>query len=198
MRGKFVVLEGIDGSGKTTLARRISSAVGNAVITSEPTDGKIGAALRSGELGDIPPAAEALLFAADRAVHTETIKKILDSGTWVICDRYIGSTVAYQATSMGQDADWEWLIGIQKRSVIEPDVTFLLDIDPEEALRRVGERGNGTSRFERPAYLKGVRSAYLRLKDRFGYCVIDASKDADSVFADVMDIMERKGLHASK
>ena len=73
MRGRFIVLEGVDGTGKTTLAKRLADLVGDAVVTSEPTSGRIGSALRSGELGYIPPAAEALLFAADRAIHTAEI-----------------------------------------------------------------------------------------------------------------------------
>ncbi|KUE73465.1 hypothetical protein AUQ37_02240 [Candidatus Methanomethylophilus sp. 1R26] len=70
----------------------------------EPTDGPLGSVLRFGSLGDIPPAAEALLFAADRAVHTEQIEKVLSEGRWVICDRYLASTAAYQAAAMGEAA----------------------------------------------------------------------------------------------
>lgn len=73
MKGKFIVIEGIDGSGKTTLVRRLVDKIGNAVPTFEPTNGQIGSILRSGSLGNVPPAAEALLFAADRAIHTEEI-----------------------------------------------------------------------------------------------------------------------------
>lgn len=65
MRGRFIVLEGVDGSGKTSLARRLAEGH-DTWVTFEPTDSAVGSALRSGELGDIPPAAEALLFAADR------------------------------------------------------------------------------------------------------------------------------------
>ena len=197
MRGRFIVLEGVDGTGKTTLAKRLADLVGDAVVTSEPTSGRIGSALRSGELGDIPPAAEALLFAADRAIHTAEIEKVLESGRWVVCDRYMGSTVAYQSASMGEDADIEWLIGMQKNAVIEPDATFLLDMDPEESLRRVDSRGD-KSRFEKLDFLRDVREGYLRLAERFGYCVIDASKDRDAVFADVLEALREKGLYASE
>lgn len=198
MRGRFIVLEGVDGTGKTTLAKRLADLVGDAVVTSEPTSGRIGLALRSGELGDIPPAAEALLFAADRAIHTAEIEKVLESGRWVVCDRYMGSTVAYQSASMGEDADIEWLIGMQKNAVIEPDATFLLDMDPEESLRRVDSRGEDKSRFEKLDFLRDVREEYLRLAERFGYCVIDASKDRDAVFADVLEALREKGLYASE
>ena len=196
MRGKFIVLEGIDGSGKTTLAHRISEAVGGAELTFEPTSGPIGSALRSGSFGEMPPAAEALLFAADRAIHTESIRGILDSGKWVVCDRYLGSTVAYQSASFGDGADWEWLLSMQSKSVITPDMTVLLDIDPEVSMARVSSRGEQLSRFEKLDFLKKVRSAYLRLADILDYQVVDASKDADQVAEEVLGIMARKGLYA--
>ena len=196
MKGKFIVIEGIDGSGKTTLAKTIAEAVGGADLTFEPTKGAIGQALRSGSYGDIPPAAEALLFAADRAIHTEEIKKKLDSGVWVICDRYLGSTVAYQSASFGDAADWDWLLGMQKKSVITPDLTILLDIDPEAGLKRVDVRGEALSRFEKLDFLKKVREAYLRLADILDYDVVDAAQPPADVAKEVLQIMERKGLYA--
>ncbi len=198
MRGRFIVLEGVDGTGKTTLAGRLADMIGDAAVTSEPTTGRIGAVLRSGELGDIPPAAEALLFAADRAIHTAEMEGILESGRWVICDRYMASTVAYQSAAMGGGADIEWLIEMQRHAVIEPDATFLLDMDPEESLRRVDSRGGGTSRFEKLDFLREVRREYLRLAERFGFSVIDASADRDSVFSEVAGILKEKGLYASE
>lgn len=196
MRGKFIVLEGIDGSGKTTLARTIAEAVGGAYLTSEPTDGALGTALRSGSFGNIPPAAEALLFAADRAIHTAEISEILESGRWVICDRYLGSTVAYQSASFGEDADWDWLLGMQRKSVIAPDLTVLLDIDPEQSLGRVNSRGEELSRFEKADFLGKVRSAYLRLADILGYRIVDASLPREKVAETVLGIMEKEGLYA--
>lgn len=196
MKGRFIVIEGIDGSGKTTLANRIAEAVGGADITFEPTKSKLGSALRSGSFGEIPPAAEALLFAADRAIHTEEIKKALDSGRWVICDRYLGSTVAYQSASFGDAADWDWLLSMQSKSVITPDLTILLDIDPEKGLSRVTTRGEELSRFEKLDFLKRVRSAYLRLSEILDYQVVDASQPQEEVAEEVLSIMEKKGLYA--
>lgn len=196
MKGKFIVIEGIDGSGKTTLARRIAEAVGGAELTFEPTKGPIGQALRSGAYGNIPPAAEALLFAADRAIHTEEIKKKLDSGVWVICDRYLGSTVAYQSASFGDAADWDWLLRMQSKSVITPDLTILLDLDPETGLGRVNSRGEELSRFEKLDFLRKVREAYLRLADILDYEVVDASEPPETVAGKVLKKMEWKGLYA--
>ena len=197
MRGTFIVIEGIDGSGKTTLARRL--VAGRDVwLTAEPTKGRLGTMLRSGELGDIPPAAEALLFAADRSIHTAEIEAELEKGRWVICDRYAGSTVAYQSASMGDAADWDWLNSMQAHSVIRPDAVILLDMDPEESMARVGTRGEELSRFEKLDFQRRVRSAYLRLAEQFGYIVIDASKGADEVFADAVEALRSRGIDASE
>lgn len=196
MKGKFIVLEGIDGSGKTSLAKRIAEAVGGAELTFEPTKSALGSALRSGSFGDIPPSAEALLFAADRAIHTEEIKKHLDAGRWVICDRYLGSTVAYQSASFGDSADWEWLLAMQSKSVIEPDMTILLDIDPQISMARVNTRGEELSRFEKIDFLSKVRDAYLRLADILDYTVIDATMTQEKVAETVLGIMAEKGLYA--
>ncbi len=197
MRGKFIVIEGIDGSGKTTLAHRLVETIGAADSTFEPTNGQIGTILRSGSLGNVSPAAEALLFAADRAIHTEEIKKILNSGRWVVCDRYLGSTVAYQSAALGEGADIEWLLNIQSKSVIEPDATFLLDLDPEVGMSRVGSRGEDLSRFEKLDYQKKVRSAYLNIAKTLNYHVINANQSPDLVYRSVMEILEKKGLYAS-
>jgi dTMP kinase len=197
MRGTFIVIEGIDGSGKTTLAKRLAGSR-DVWLTAEPTKGRLGSMLRSGELGDIPPAAEALLFAADRSIHTAEIESELEKGRWVICDRYAGSTVAYQSASMGDSADWDWLNSMQAHSVIRPDAVILLDMDPEESMARVGSRGEELSRFERLDFQRRVRTAYLRLAEQFGYIVIDASKGADEVFADAVNALKQRGIDASE
>ena len=197
MRGTFIVIEGIDGSGKTTLARRLASGK-DAWTTFEPTRAKLGAMLRSGELGDIPPAAEALLFAADRAIHTAEIERELEKGRWVICDRYAGSTVAYQSASMGDAADWDWLNDMQRHSIIEPDAVILLDMDPEASMARVGTRGEELSRFEKLDFQRRVREAYLRLARQYGYIVVDASRSPDEVYADVVNALRERGIDASE
>lgn len=197
MRGTFIVIEGIDGSGKTTLAKRLAGSR-DVWLTAEPTKGRLGSMLRSGELGDIPPAAEALLFAADRSIHTAEIESELEKGRWVICDRYAGSTVAYQSASMGDSADWDWLSSMQAHSVIRPDAVILLDMDPEESMARVGSRGEELSRFEKLDFQRRVRTAYLRLAEQFGYIVIDASKGADEVFADAVNALKQRGIDASE
>ena len=95
---------------------------------------------------------------------------------------------------MGDDADWDWLCGIQKHSVIEPDAVILLDVDPELSMSRVGLRGEERSRFEKTAFQKEVRKAYLKLADMFGYIVIDASADADPVYARAAGALKERGI----
>lgn len=196
MSGKFVVFEGIDGSGKTTVAKRLALDLGG-WFTAEPTDGRLGTMLRSGELGAIPPAAEALLFAADRAIHTAQISERLGSGQNVICDRYFGSTVAYQSAAADR-ADWEWLCTMQKRAVIAPDAVVLLDIDPEISMERVGSRGEERSRFEKLDYQRRVRAAYLRLAEEYGYIVIDASGTVEDVYGKTVCELKKRGIYASE
>ena len=197
MRGTFIVIEGIDGSGKTTLAERLASGK-DAWLTAEPTKGPLGRMLRSGELGDIPPAAEALLFAADRAIHTAEIERELAKGRWVICDRYAGSTVAYQSASMEGNADWDWLNSMQKHSVIQPDAVILLDMDPEESMARVGSRGEELSRFEKLEFQRRVRKAYLDLAQQYGYIIVDAARPPEDVYRDVVSELQSRGIDASE
>lgn len=196
MKGKFVVFEGIDGSGKTTLAKRLAAERGG-WFTAEPTQSRLGTMLRSGEFGKVPPEAEALLFTADRAVHTEEITRRLDAGQDVFCDRYSGSTVVYQSVS-SDGADWDWLCAIQKRASVEPDAVVLLDIDPDASMHRVGARGEEVSRFEDLGFQRRVREAYLRLAEEYGYIVIDASGSVEQVYDRTVDELRKRGINASE
>lgn len=176
-----MVLEGIDGSGKSTLSRVIRDILSkdgfDVEITQEPTNDEIGSLIREGRVKNISQSAEALLFVADRAVHTERIKEWMSEGKIVICDRYFASTVAYQSSGLnGEALDREWLISMNVPIMITPDLTVLLDIEPEKGLERIGERGE-RSKFEELEYLGNVRREYLRLADEYGFLVIDAEND---------------------
>ena len=96
----FVVLEGIDGCGKSSVARLVAKRLGTkAVLTREPTDSWIGRAVRRGDKHKVSPYTDALLFMADRAQHTEEISRLLERRKTVVCDRYYHSTVAYHSLS---------------------------------------------------------------------------------------------------
>lgn len=193
----FVVIEGIDGCGKSTVSETVATTIGpRAVLTREPTDSWIGRAVRKGESSEVSPYLDALLFMADRANHTLEIEDHLKKDRIVVCDRYYHSTVAYQTAYLRRKAlgdNFEWLLDANMRISIHPDATFLLMISPEEALGRIGDRGE-LSRFERLDFLREVQDNYLRLAARDGTIVkVDASRPPAEVVADILRILgERK------
>jgi len=195
MKGKIIVVEGIDGSGKSTmcskLAERLEEEGYSTRLTAEPTHGRIGAIIRSGAIPGISQSTEALLFVADRNDHTEEMERWAEDGTIVICDRYFASTIAYQSSGLdGTDVDRDWLLSISQRFVDRPDLTLLLDVDPEASLARVSARGEEISKFEKLEFLRRVREEYLRLAEEYGFVVIDASRDQESVLEDAMKRIE--------
>lgn len=192
--GAFIVLEGIDGSGKTTVSRRVAEELRSkgmrVEVTAEPTHEGIGAFIRSGDAGKVSQRAESLLFTADRYEHTAEIARMVSEGAVVICDRYYASTIAYQSARLdGDSADIAWLRGLCEPFISEPDAVILLDIDPDASMSRVEVRGEAGSKFEEIGFLRQVRSAYLGLAEDYGYSVVDASRSADEVFDDVMTII---------
>ena len=195
MKGAFIVFEGADGAGKSSLCKRVAewlTAKGrDVVLTAEPTHEGIGAFIRSGNAGGISQRTEALLFVADRNDHTEKIMRMVEEGKVVLSDRYFASTVAYQSARLDGDAsDRDWLIDINRQFIDRPDATILLDIDPEVGLSRVGDRGEEISKFERMDFQKQVRENYLRLAKEFGFNIVDASRSRDEVYMDTIAILE--------
>lgn len=136
MRKAFVVLEGVDGSGKTSLARYVADAIGalgcRVVIEREPTEGEIGALARR-SLSVIPtvqPETMALLFAADRVEHCRRIERMFTSGVdLVLCHRYSFSSFAYQHVP----ETWNHMINLHAR---KPDLAFLVDVEIDAAVER--------------------------------------------------------------
>ena len=192
--GVFIVLEGIDGTGKTTVCRSAAEILlsegRDAEATFEPTDTGVGALIRSGAAGRISQRAESLLFVADRIEHTDRIVRRVGEGAVVLCDRYYASTIAYQSASLDGDSEDEgWLETLSERFVGIPDAVILLDMDPGEALARVGSRGEEGSKFEELRFLTQVRERYLELAERYGFEVVDASRPREEVLADVMKII---------
>ena len=194
-RGFFVVFEGIDGSGKSSVCKAVSemlSADGiRTILTAEPTKDEIGMILRDGKVKDISDETEALLFVADRAQHTVRIKEWLSDGIVVICDRYYASTLAYQAAPLnGKALDMDWLVTLNEKVTIEPDVTFLMDIRPEEGLKRISVRGE-TSKFERLEYLRAVRENYLKIAGKKGFVIIDAERPPGDIINEAYNILRK-------
>ena len=148
MKGIFVTFEGIDGSGKSTAAALVNACLKKngfkAVLTREPTETWVGEAVkRMCGSGRSNPFSELHLFLADRAAHTDRMREWLSQGRLVLCDRYWDSTVAYQGVTLrpflkGRTLDW--LAQLHSSIIVVPDITFILDLEPAEAVRRMSSR----------------------------------------------------------
>ena len=196
--GKFITIEGIEGVGKSTLMGRLVGHIesnGHKVLTSrEPGGTPTGEMIRDVVLGHseepIPDIAELLLMFASRSLLVENvIRPALTAGTWVVCDRFVDASRAYQGGGRGIPMAQvnelaRWVLGD-----LRPDVTILLDAPVETAMARTGSRGNPDRLdVERAEFYLRVRESYLQLAeaepDRF--VVIDASGKLDAV-RDSMD-----------
>lgn len=206
MRGKFISLEGGEGAGKSTQVRRLAAALEergvHVVVTREPggSDGAeaIRTLLMQGDVARWSPHAEALLFAAARADHVErTIRPAVEAGSWVICDRYIDSTRAYQGAQGIDDAAILALHGFGSKGLL-PDRTYFLELSPDAGTERAGARdGEATDRFGMRAseFHAAVAAIFARIADAEGDRVrrIDASGDPATVtqalMADIADLL---------
>ena len=200
--GRFITLEGGEGAGKSTQIQVVKDYLqtrGNdVVVTREPGGTSEGQEIRnllvSGDKDKWSPLSETLLIMADRAAHLErVIRPALAEGKYVVCDRFFDSTKAYQGVAGGLGLD---VIHNLQQPVLGktlPDVTLLLDIDPEKGLRRAQERG-GELRFESKtlAYHRTLRNAFLDFAaqepDRI--FVIDADRDTEAVSADILTVLD--------
>jgi dTMP kinase len=194
-RGRFVVLEGGDGSGKSTQARVLADWLrgqGVAVVeTFEPGAGAVGAVLRDVLLHGpeaLAPVTEALLMAADRAHHVATeIEPALARGDWVVCDRYVPSSVVYQGVVRGLGVGVVEDLSEVATGGLAPDVVVLLDVSDAVAdTRRNHEsRADQSDRLEREgsAFHASVRAAYRDLAPARGWVVIDSDGEVDAVEA---------------
>lgn len=200
MSGRFIVFEGGEGVGKSTQSRLLAEALragGLEVVTTREPGGTPGAeAIRALVLASDGPGwgarAEALLFAAARADHVETlIRPALARGAWVVCDRYLDSSRAYQGGGSGlQDIDILALHHIGSEGLL-PDVTVLLTLDPAEAAARVERRDAGAlDRIGGRAaeYHARVAAAFLRYaaEDPARFAVIAAEGAPEAVHARVL------------
>ncbi|MBU0685301.1 MAG: dTMP kinase [Thermoplasmatota archaeon] len=195
----FVVFEGIDGCGKSSVARLVAERIGKrAVLTREPTESWIGKAVRKGDKHKVSPYTDALLFMADRAQHSIWISEQLKKGKLVLSDRYYHSTVAYQAAYLKDKFDgdaFKWLLEANERISLHPELTVLLVISPESALERIRGTRSKLSRFEKLDFLREVHSNYLKLarQDR-SIVKVDAKKDLGSVVEKVLQEIKKRKL----
>lgn len=180
----FIVIEGIDGTGKSTqaqaLAERFRADGREVVLDFEPTRGPHGMKLReSFTTGRLAPEEELELFLADRRDHVEqVIKPSLAAGKVVILDRYYFSNMAYQGAIGFDPAE------IRRRNEAfapVPDLLFILDLDIDTALQRIGARGDTANEFEKRENLERCREIFLSLKDEPFTRVIDVSGPPEEV-----------------
>lgn len=168
-RGKFIVFEGIDGSGKTTQIRMLATYLkgrGLPVCTAcEPTSSPFGGLLREclSRKREVDEHTIAALFAADRLHHVfdgeSGLLKELGEGTTVLCDRFYLSSMAYNG---GEEAGWVEELNRAAIRALHPDLTLFLDVSPAEAMRRIERRGV-RERYESASRLEAVRRNYFRL-----------------------------------
>jgi dTMP kinase len=205
-RGKFIVFEGGEGTGKSTQARLLADALGDVgpgvVLTREPGGAPGAEALRR-LLVEAPPEAgwaplsETLLHYAARNEHLEkTIRPALARGLWVISDRFADSTTAYQGAGLAVGSD---VFDCLSRLVIgdlAPDLTIILDLDSEQALARAAARCPTRDRYESMnlEFHRRIRTAFIEIAQRGGrrYAVIDAAPDLRQVQQAVRDAVRAR------
>ena len=201
MRGRFIVVEGVDGSGKSTMAARLAADLarrGRKVLRTREPGGtplgeKIRALLLDAKNSEMVPFTELFLYMASRAqLVDEVIRPALRRGSDVVCDRYYYSTAAYQGAA-GRVGIGTVIDVAEKIAKFErPDLVALLDLDPSVARRR---EGNRSDRVESKglAYQKRVRAGFLQLARRNPrrIRVIDASRPAEEVFEDLRKAVDR-------
>lgn len=198
-KGKFIVFEGIDGSGKSTQIERLKSHLDQRAIracsTFEPTDGAVGKLIRQMLAGDLPcdQRTIAMLFAADRSDHLFNAEnglcRMVDEGCVVLCDRYYFSSYAYHS----QYVDMEWVIAsnIENAKALKPDMTLFIDVDPKVCFERIKSRGEHLEMYEKIDIMKQVRHNYFlafeRLEKEEKVVIINGNQPMEKVEADILE-----------
>jgi len=200
-RGRFIVLEGIDGAGKTTqaelLRERLESEGRRVYRTAEPTSMPTGVELRRALGGKIKKSEceMAVMFVLDRIAHnlheTEGIEAVLSEGTDIICDRYYYSTLAYQ----GQSTDYRWVkaMNLCCPEIRKPDICIYLDLTPEQSLRRITRGRESVEIYENTETLTRVRNAFFKVFDDLGQsdniAVVDAYRPEDEIAEEIFSLV---------
>jgi dTMP kinase len=197
-KGLFITFEGGEGCGKSTQARRLFKNLEHrnipSVLTHEPGGTTLGNRIRTilkvKRDFDISPQTELFLFAACRAqLIKEVILPALDAGSNVICDRFCGSTLAYQGYGRGLGLDLIESINHAATGGLEPDLTFLLDLQPETGLKRKHNTGDDRFDDEHIAFHRRVRAGYLELAghDPNRWIVMEARQPVEKLAKAILD-----------
>lgn len=203
-KGKFITFEGCDGCGKSTQLKLLSDYLEKEnvphIFTREPGGGKISEAIReillNGKNAEMTDDCEALLYAAARMQHlADRVEPALAAGKLVICDRYVDSSLAYQAYARGLGVDFISQINAQALKKYRPDVTIFIDLTPEAAFKR--KRGaDENDRLEQAgmAFHERVYAGYKALAEQEPERIVcvDGNKTPQEIFADVVAILRAK------
>jgi len=207
-RGYFISFEGPEGSGKTTQARKLVAKLEKqerpVIYTREPGGTQVGELIRGILQHDqvdeaIFSETEILLFASSRAqLVRKVINPTLEAGSWVVCDRFTDSTLAYQGYARGLDISALKRINDFAVGNNYPSLTILLDIDFESGFKRLHQRGEKPDRIERESrpFHEKVRQGYLEIAraEPQRFCILDASQDVELVHEQVLTILKEKSL----
>ncbi len=183
---RFVTFEGIDGSGKTTVLSKVYTALNEQGVkvkkTLEPTDTWMGDCVKRCIKTDTDPFVTAFTFIADRFIHIKEIQQWLDDGYVVLCDRYAESTYAYQGAQLQETIDdpIHWLKELSEHRILTPDRTFVFDIDPDAAIKRIQQRDELIP-FEKASFLSKVQKNYLDLAKGARFMVLDATSSIETL-----------------
>ncbi|MEO0407278.1 MAG: dTMP kinase [Cyanobacteria bacterium P01_A01_bin.135] len=210
MRGRLIVFEGIEGCGKTTQLRRLQQWLahsslwgGSIVATREPGGTPLGQALRQILLAtsseaepEIHPTTELLLYASDRCQHVMTqLQPELDAGALILCDRYTDSTVAYQGFGRGLERPLIDSLNQIATAGLQSDLTLWLDIEVEQSLSRVRQRGT-SDRIEQSgiAFHRRVREGFQHLAEQSPERIvcIEAGGDPDGIAAAIQQVVQQR------
>ncbi len=197
--GKFLVFEGIDGSGKTTQVKnvyqRLKGQGRDVTATFEPTDGPIGSLIRQMLSGEMPTDQRTIasLFAADRTDHLVNpesgIRKLMDEGKTIVCDRYYFSSYAYHAQYI--DMDWVIQANSLNADILKPTATLFIDVDPDVCIQRIRASRESLEIYEKIDIMKKVRDNYFKAFDRLKHqetvIIIDGNDTQENVAEKVWD-----------
>lgn len=202
-RGRFIVIEGIDGSGKSTqiqlLANRLTAAKRKVYTTAEPTVSLTGGMLRDALRGVTKKTTceIAAMFLLDRIFHNVNpvngIEKFLSAGVDVICDRYYYSSLAYQ----GSETDFDWVLdmNINCPEIRKPDICIFLDLEPDKCIERISANRMVTEIYEEKGRLEKYRKRYFdifeMLKFTDNIAVLDTDRSIESIADDIYDLVSK-------
>ncbi len=203
-RGKFITFEGCDGCGKSTQLKMLSDHLTKEgvphIFTREPGGGKISEQIReillNGKNSEMTDACEALLYAAARVQHlSDRVEPALSEGKLVICDRYVDSSLAYQAFARGLGVDFVEKINAYALEHYLPDVTVFIDLTPEEAFKRKhGADENDRMELAGIVFHKKVYAGYRTLAEKYPERVVcvDGRKTPQEIFEDILHILKSR------